>query len=789
MIKNKTLKYLEYDKILNNVSKYTVLSSSASILLSSTPETDYLSAKYLLNKTNEAYKLYYEYGVGNIEYFEQLTDELDRAKKNSILSLGEILNVSALLRASRILATSISNVNDESLVILNDIANRIFYDSNLENSINTKIVNDTTVADNASEKLYQIRQKIKVINERIREKLASFMRSGGNKYLQDNIVSIRSGRYVIPVKSEHVTQVKGFIHDRSASGSTFFIEPQEILDMNNELRTETLNESAEIERILLELTEQIGVVSDNLTENLIYLSDVDIAFSKAQYAHSIKAVYPNLNANGEVDIVEGRHPLIDMKKVVPINVNFGKDYNYILVTGPNTGGKTVTLKLIGLFTLMCMSGIFIPAKQTTKISVFSKVLVDIGDEQSIEQNLSTFSSHIKNLIEIVEEAGDKTLVLIDEIGAGTDPDEGSALAKSILEELISKNSYGVITTHYSLLKEYALTSDKIINASMDFDSDTFAPLYRIRIGAPGTSNAIEIASRLGIDKSIINRAKGYMSDDKISFENVLKQAEKTRSEAEKQKQEIEDLLVKQKEIYDNLVKSKEKFERERENFLVKAKAEARKIVNEKLENAEDMLMEMKEIFNKAEYIESDLVKMSTLKNKIDNEKYVLESEDKLPQIYQDVDIKKLKIGDTIFVKSLNSSGEVLEINEVKKCVWALVGSIRINCKLSDISFISKNNSKPKNVAVTLKRDVSLEGVKTEINVIGLPADEALMEVDNFIDKSILNNLEEVRIVHGKGMKILSTAIANRLRGNKNVKSYRFGKYGEGEHGVTIVKLK
>ena len=789
MINNKTLECLEYDKVLKSITKYAVLSTSNQILSNYKPENDYLSAKFSLDKTKEAFLLYYDFSVSGVEYFDLISDELDRAKRGSILSLKEILNVSKLLRSSRIASTSILDVVSENLPILKGVAGSIFYDYNLENSINTKIINETTISDNASEKLYQIRQKIKIINEKIREKLASFMRSGANKFMQDNIVSIRSGRYVIPVKSEYITQVKGFIHDRSSSGSTFFVEPQEILDMNNELRAETLNEMAEIERILLEITENIGVIADSLSENIVYLTDIDIAFAKAQYAYHIKGVYPILNSNGIIDIIGGRHPLIDDKRVVPINVSFGKDYNYILITGPNTGGKTVSLKLIGLFTLMSMSGIFIPAKEGSKISVFSNVLVDIGDEQSIENNLSTFSSHIKNLIEIVDSANKKSLVLIDEIGAGTDPDEGSALAKSIIIELLNKGSFGVITTHYSMLKEFAYTDNRIINACMDFDSETFAPLYRIRIGEPGTSNAIEIANRLGLDTEIISRAKSYLSADKIAFEKVLKKAEQTRSEAEKQKQEIETLYIKQKELYDDLVKSKEKFSKERENFLLKAKIEARKIVNEKLESAEEMLFEMKEIFNKAEYNDSDLVKMATLKNMISNEKYILESEDNSPQIYQEIDINKLKVGDLIFVKSLNSKGEVLEINHNKNTVWAMVGSLRINCKKSDISFISKNNSNKNEVAVKLKRNDSLEPVKTEINVIGFNSQDAIMEVEQFIDKAIINSLEEVRIVHGKGKKILSQAIHNLLKANKDVKSFRFGKYGEGEHGVTIVKLK
>ena len=789
MISIKTLQSLEYDKILYSVSKFSVLKETKKYLLNFKPETDYDTVKYLLDKTQEAYKLLYTHGVNCIEFFDEMYDETDRARKGGVLTMGELLKASRLLRTSRIAVTSINSINDDEIEILRKITLCIYYDKYLENEITSKIISDEQIADNASEKLYQIRQKIKNLNEKIREKLLGYMRAGANKYLQDNIVSIRNGRYVVPVKSEHKSQVKGFVHDHSASGNTVFIEPTEILELNNELRTETINEKIEIDRILQDLSSKIGLIADKLDENIIYLTEIDSVYAKAQYAHVTRSIYPNINSTGYIKIVGGRHPLINKETVVPVDVEFGDNYNYVLVTGPNTGGKTVTLKLTGLLTLMTLSGMFIPAKEGSVISVFDKIFVDIGDEQSIENSLSTFSSHLKTIIEITENADQNSLVLIDEIGAGTDPDEGSALAEAILKHLISKNSKGVVTTHYTSLKEFAFTSDKIINASMDFDSETFAPLYRLRIGMPGTSNAIEIAKRLGLNEVLITTAKQLLSGEKSQFENVLREAEKIRNTAEKEREELSKILNEEKVLHAKIKAQAEKLDADREKFMVKAKADSRKLVNEKLETAEELLAEMKEIFKKDVYNQSDLVKMSTLKNKIESEKYNIDDNTKITNVYKPVDLNTLKQGDKVYVSTMDSEGIVSEIKQAKNQVWVNVGSIRINVKSEDLSLILENSKKQKST-VSIKRSTEItKTIQQELNVIGKNVDEALMEVENFIDKSIISNLDEVRIVHGKGLRILSKAIQNYLKTDKRVDSFRFGKYGEGEDGVTIVKLK
>ena len=787
MISKKTLKQLEYDKILDKLYGFAVLDGTKELIKNLVPETTYLVSKFLLDKTQEGYNLLYNEGVGGVEYFTPLLDEPERAKRGGMLNYKELLTCAGLLRASRLTKNSILNATIEA-PILKELATKIYVENNLENAIFSKILNENQMADTASDKLYSIRQNIKDITERIRVKLNDYMRKDANKYMQDNVVSKRFDRYVIPVKSEYVTKVKGLIHDRSQSGNTFFIEPQEILDLNNELRNAVISENQEIERILLELSNMVGLIASMLYDNEAYLCDIDLTFSKAQYAFKTKSIYPKLNSNGVINIKTGRHPLIDNNKVVPVSVNVGKDYNYVLISGPNTGGKTVTLKLVGLLTLMAMTGLFVPCEEESELSIFENVCADIGDEQSIEQNLSTFSSHLKNIIQILQVANKNSLVLIDELGAGTDPDEGSAIALAVLSTLLDKESIGLITTHFNSLKEFAYSSNKVLNASMDFDSQTYAPLYKLRTGLAGTSNAIEIAIRLGLDKDIATLATSYLSKEKISFNNMLREAEIVKKQAENDAKEVEVLKSEQVKLLNALNTEKEKFYKEKEKFLVKAKLDAKKIFADKLEEAEEMLLEMKGLFNKAEYTNGDLVKMATLKNKIGNLQFNLEDEEKSLNSYAPIDIKKLKVGASVYVKSLDSKGEVLEVNANKGFVWVMVGNMKTKCNQDGILLISDNIAQKSTPKISVKRKLDAQ-VKTELNVIGLAQDEALIEVENFLDSAIVNNLKEVRIVHGKGLKILSTAIHAYLKGLKIVDSYRFGRYGEGEHGVTIVTFK
>lgn len=781
----KVLRTLEFDKVKNKIAEYCVLYSSKDEMNALVPFTEYKSAKNELNKTKEAFELLYTDGVSGVEFYDDLGDSLNRAAKGATLSMGELLKAARLLKSSSVLYSSVTGAKSQSEILKSEVSG-VYVDGYLENEIRSKILSDDTMSDNASEKLAFLRKKVKSLNEQIREKLLSYIRNGNNKYLQENIITVRGDRYVLPVKSECRGQVSGFIHDQSSTGSTVFIEPTAVFELNNALKTAVFEEQAEVERILADLSQKVGVIAPRLIVNDEIIKNFDVYYAKAIYAYKNRCVEPQLNADGIIDIKEGRHPLIDAKKVVPVSVSLGEKYNYLLVTGPNTGGKTVTLKLTGLFTLMAASGMFIPAAVGSKLSVFENVFCDVGDEQSIEQSLSTFSSHMKNLIKITENIDENSLVLIDEIGAGTDPDEGSALARAVIEKLVAANSKGIITTHYSALKEYAYTEKKLENASMEFNAETFAPLYRLNIGLPGTSNAIEISKMLGLDESITSRAFDLLGTEKVGFENVLKEAEKTRRECEESKIEIDALKQKERDVLAEIEKERARLNEEKEKFYAKAKSESRKIVNEKLEEADEIINEIKVLFDKEELTSGDLIKARTLRNKLENKKYDSEDSEENIVNYVPVDPEKLKPGDKVYYKGVQGVCTVHSVSAKKGECEIFMGEIRTKVPVKDLFFVSKGVKTPK-TTVSLKREAVMP--QTEVNVIGMNVPDALEEVSRFLDASILNNMEEVKIVHGKGMKILSSAIHDYLKKNKQVVSYRFGKYGEGEHGVTFVKLK
>ncbi len=784
----RTLKTLEYDKVMNLVSGYAILKGTKQRLISATPFKDVESVLVALKKTEEAYKLLFDFGVSGIEFFDEPSDEIERAEKGALLTLSELIRSARLLKAARLIRNAFTSVVSDEIVYLPEIASSLYCDQYLEKEILAKVLSDDKIADNASEKLYQLRRKIKKLNEQIREKLNSYIHAG-DKYLQENIVTMRGDRYVIPVKSEYRSKIKGFVHDQSATGSTVFIEPVEVLELNNQLRVATVEESAEVEEIIRDLSHKIGMIAQKLLYNADLIRDIDEYCARAVYAYKTKSTKPIINQKGIIDIKRGRHPLIEAEKVVPLDIKLGKEARYLLITGPNTGGKTVTLKLVGLFTLMATSGLFLPCADETTISVFDEIFCDVGDEQSIEQSLSTFSSHVKNLVEITENVNSKSLVLIDEIGAGTDPDEGSALAQAIIERLLERKSFGIITTHYSRLKEYAYVRSDIINASMDFDSETFAPIYKLNIGIPGTSNAIEIASRLGISKEIINSATSLLSESKVSFENVLREAEKTRKTAELERKELVDSLNKAKEELKLIEKEKAKIAADKEKLYAQAKAESRRIVNEKAEEAEELVDKIKEILDKEEISGGDIITARTLRNKLEASKYDSASEDGDPLMLKPCDIEKLKNGDKVFIKSMGTYGVVVSINEKKGECFVSIGSMRMSAKLKDL-YINENQTRKREEKPAVKVYVEpVSSFKPELNVIGKRREEAMDEVVKFLDQAVLCSAQELRIVHGKGQKILRQAVHEILRRTSYVDKFRLGKYGEGEDGVTIVTLK
>ncbi len=785
MTNEKSLLSLEFDKVLSLVSNYAVLYEGKENILSLKPCDNFDDVKLSMDKTEEAYRLLFDEGLPYIEFYDDLGDSIVVAEKGSTLSMGDLLKVARFLKSCRILYQSVQESKIDAKLLKAE-SSGIYIDTYLENEIREKILSEDVMSDNASDRLKYLRDLIKKLNEQIRDKLASYIKNGNNKYLQENIITMRGDRYVLPVKSEYKSLVGGFVHDQSATGSTVFIEPTEILELNNSLRSATVEEQLEVEKILSELTAKVGQIAKRLEYNRQIIVDFDVYYAKAIYSYKTKAIRPEINTKGETEIVNGRHPLIDVKKVVPVSLRFGKDFNFLLITGPNTGGKTVTLKMCGLFCLMAKSGIFVPATLGTKISCFKNVFCDVGDEQSIEQNLSTFSSHIKNIIEITNEVENDSLVLIDEIGAGTDPDEGSALARAVIEKLLDKKCFGIITTHYSSLKEFAYEDKRIENASMEFDSNTFAPLYKINVGLPGTSNAIEISKILGLSSEITTRAYELLSGDKISIENVLKEAEKVRRLAQEEKDKYEQIRINEEEVLLKINEERKKLDLEKEKFYSNAKAESRRIVSERLEEADEILTEIKILFDKEELTSGDLIKARTLRNSLEDKKYSMEETEENIVNYSSVDIDKLKIGDNVYYKSFDAVCELTSINKQKSECEILFGDLKTKVKAKDLFFVS--NVKKKTPTVSMKRTVSSNVIR-EINVIGMNVPDALIEVENFIDSAVLHGLEEVKIIHGKGLKILSTAIHDYLRRLKSVESFRFGKYGEGEHGVTFVKLK
>ncbi len=789
----------ELNKILSLAAAFATLEGGKAKLIATTPANDLKTARQRLKETEECVALLFTYGVSKIEYFPPFSDELERAKKGSALSCGELLKVENLLRSTRIAYSSVCAVAEKEMPIMKSQADRLYFDAALEEDIQTKIRSDTEVSDYASDKLYSLRREIRLLNERIRARLGEYLTGSEGKYLQDAIVTMRDNRYVLPVRAEYKRNIKGFIHDRSASGATFFIEPEEVLEMNNELRTLALDEKEEVERILSELSRRVGFIADELLTDITVLEEVDCAYARAEYAYKLGCSCPEINDKGVIEIREGRHPLIDRKKVVPISLALGKDYRFLLISGPNTGGKTVTLKMVGLFCMMASCGLFVPAKQAV-LSVFDEIYCDVGDAQSIEESLSTFSSHITNIIDVVDHADNKSLVLIDELGGGTDPDEGQALAKAIVSHLLKTGCAGVVTTHYTALKEFAFAADGIENACMEFDNDTLKPLYEIRIGLPGSSNALAISRRLGMQESILRDALNNLSEDAQKFENIVRSAEESRIQAEESLRQTNILKSEWQEKLNALQTERDKLQKEKDKLYSQAKAESRRIINERTAEAEELLEEIEAIFEKETVSEADLIKARTLKNKLGNKAFESENEETVLPQYRPAEEKDLRVGAKVFVNSVGSEGVVQNVRSQKKEAEVLCGSMRLRSKFSDLSVVIfsetaqtvKKKNKYGNKKDTVQVSKSLRDRRMpslEINIIGMTVHEAIPEVEAFIDAAVLSNLEEVRIVHGVGTGKLRAGVHDFLRTNGNVAEYRLGKYGEGETGVTVVKIK
>ena len=778
---------LELNKILSSCSAYATLEGTKINLCNLLPSCDLEEVIKRLNFTEEADNLLYKYGVGKVEYFGDVSELLIRASKGSALSCGELLEVNSLLRSSRIAFTSIDKITDDSISGFKNLIKNLHFDKVLEEDIEDKIISFDKVSDFASDRLYSIRSKIKSLNEKIRSSLSEYVTGATSQYLQDRVITMRNDRYVIPVKAEHKNKVRGFIHDRSHTGSTFFIEPEYVLELNNELIALSIDEKEEIEAILKALSNRVGAMSEKLAANTAVLSEIDAYFSIAEYCYYKKATKPFVNKKGYINIIKGRHPLINAETVVPVSVELGKNYNFLLISGANTGGKTVTLKMCGLFCLMAACGIFIPAASGSSVAVFDNIYCDLGDSQSIEESLSTFSSHVTTIKYICDNVDKNSLVLMDEPGGGTNPDEGQALAKAIVEYLLSSDCKGIVTTHYTPLKEFAYSVNGIENASMEFDSSTLKPLYRIKIGLPGASNAIAISRRLGLKEEVLEKALSYISEGGRNFENIVRQAEDSRVEAENALRQAEEMKREWQKKLNEINLKIESVNKEKEKINKTARAESRRIISEKTGRAEELLQEIEAIFKKEEISEAELIRARTLKNKLKNSAFVEDEVKKQITDYKQATKDNIKEGVEVFVKPMQSNGRVLSFNSSKGEAEVLCGSMKLRLKLKDLQLIGEQKNVQQNVKII--KNVVNTAPLLEINVLGLTVEEALYEVDNFIDKAVIDNLEEIKVIHGVGTGKLKNAIAQRLKRHKNVESFRLGKYGEGESGVTIIKLK
>ena len=782
---NDNAKRLELDKILSACASHAVLEAGKDLLLSCEPVHDLSEARKLLGLTEEATLLLFTLGTGKVEEFPACGEWLERAEKGASLSPAELLGVARLLRSARVLYRSVRSFSDDRIAAFRELTEHLMFDERLEEDIGRKILNENELSDHASETLFSLRTQIRQLGERIRARLQGYLSGEERKYLQDGIVTVRGDRFVVPVKAEYKRSIKGFVHDRSASGATVFIEPEEVLEMNNELRSLMLDEKEEVARILAELSHAVGRMRGALSADMDTLAVADAFFARAEYGYRMRAVRPDLNGRGLLEIVKGRHPLLDPKTAVPVSLSLGEGYRFLLISGANTGGKTVTLKMCGLFCLMAACGLFVPAAEGTRLAVFDGVWCDVGDSQSIEENLSTFSSHVVHLKEILEQATQRSLVLIDEPGGGTDPEEGAALARAVVAELLRRGCRGVVTTHYSALKEFAYAEEGIENGCMEFDAADFRPLYRLKIGAPGSSNALLICTRLGLPASVVSEARSCLSEGARAFEHTLRAAEESRVRTEEATARARSLQKEWESRLADLSKEEERFRKEKEKFLASSRAEARRIVAERTARAEELLAEMEQIFRKNDVTEADLIRARTLKNRMAAE----EKPEDAPVRALPVDAAKLKAGDRVLVGAMGAEGTVLSVRRDRGTCEVQTGALRVNVKIADLYLpAAKRTAEKERVQVT-RNLAPRPSASRECNLIGMTTSEGVAEAEAFLDAAVVANLHEVRIVHGYGTGKLRAAVHEMLRRHPRVEQFRLGKYGEGEGGVTVVELK
>ncbi len=780
----KTLKALEFNKILAEIAAKASSVPAREAVMEIRPYNDPQYIEELLEEVAEADRIAFEYATNLSFAFDDIGAILDKAEVMSVLTMGELLRVSKMLRVAYSVKNSIAKVPDDSLTRLKRIAASVYTDKQLEESIESAIVSDTEMHDRASEELRAIRIRIRKAGEQIKSKLYTYITSPAYaKYLQDNIVTVRGDRYVIPVKAEWRSAIPGLVHDQSGSGQTLYIEPMAVVELNNALKTYLLEEQAEIERILRAFTLKVSVAADQIRDSFTKIVKLDTVFAKAYYANAIRGVKPVMNTDGIVDISKGRHPLIDPQKVVPTDINLGKNFDLLFVTGPNTGGKTVALKLVGLLTAMAMSGIFVPCSEAV-LNIFDEVYCDIGDEQSIEQSLSTFSSHIANISSFIDKLNSNSLVLLDELGAGTDPTEGAALAMSISQYIKERGSKAVITTHYNELKEYAVVTPRAENASMDFDPLTYSPTYRLIVGTPGVSNALLIAGKLGLPAEIVENAKAGIAEGKLDFENVISSMEEARHNAMENEEKSNEMLKQAEKTLKEAERERDRLYVQREKLNENVRKETKRLVEEAMGEANEIISAMRALLD--EPTEADLFKARKLKKSL--EKYVVNEDNEFMGFGEEAD-GDIREGDAVLVKPLKAEGIVSKIDYRKNSAVVALGKMNSVFKLDVLQKLKKSKRQESVTAVHTPRKLDNESFSPELNLIGLTSAEARVELQKYLDKAVLKGVNELRIIHGYGTGKLRETVRNYLKTCSFVESYRDGVYGEGERGVTIVRLK
>lgn len=787
-MEEKTLQKLEFYTVLQQVSTFAVSPSAKALILALKPVSDLTQIQLLLKETGEALWLINKNIIPSFN-FDSIDELLKKSKILYSLTIRELLFVKRLLKTSRCCASLLLQSEKFQIPVLTNYAEALYQNKALEDELDRCFLNEEEIADDATPELLIIRKKIKKATIDIKEKLNSILKSSITaKYLQDAIVTVRNDRYVLPVKQEYKSNIQGLIHDQSASGATVYIEPISVVNLNNHLKELLLAEREEIEKILANFTRTVSEISDYLFDTQENLAYIDSIYAKAYYSEKFKAILPKINQKGIISINKGRHPLLDQKKVVPINLKFGESNRLVIITGPNTGGKTVSLKTLGLFSLMAYIGLYIPAEEETQIAVFDNIFCDIGDEQSIEQNLSTFSSHITNINYILNNLTDKSLILIDEIGAGTEPIEGSALGLAVCEYLINSNARCIISTHYAQLKEFSITTPNVISASMEFNTETFEPTYKLIMGIPGNSNALEIAKRLGMNKAIIENAYKKVDENKKSFDNVLKNAETLRQQYELQLAELNSMKQKTEEEYNKARNQNNLLLAEREKLLKNSQIEAKRIISSAKEEAEDLLDDLKKLFKKQTLEESNIFEARSIVKKL--------KEKTQPNIYSEddnffegnpIDINTLQMGDKVYIKKLKTVATVTGLAKANKIEVKFNNMVTIlkQGEAYEFSYTAKEPPKPNITKSVIKTQQFLP----EINLIGQTTDEGIYNLEKFLDEAIMRGLTDLRIIHGRGTGKLKSAVHQYLKTNKAVAEYRLGSFTEGNGGVTIVKLK